>query len=220
LITKKPDFFLLLFLAKKTRLFNNVELSTCKIALEFGGSQQTVSRKLRRLKEAGFVNLVSSPRGCEISLTKKGIARVKEHFLELQGFFSGAKSIKSLEGTFSFGIGEGKYYIAQKQYLEKFSALLGFKPYLGTLNLIVDTEKLSRFLLGTEPVFIEGFETGERSFGSIKAFHVKIFGKTKGAIIIPERTKHEKNVIEIISPVYLRRKYRLKAGSKIKLGIA
>ena len=112
--------------------------------------------------------------------------------------------------------GSKKYYISQKQYLARFKELLGFKPYLGTLNLIVDEDRLYKFLLSLKPIFIEGFETKERSFGSIKAFKVKVFN-LPAAIIIPERTKHEKNTVEIIAPVFLRGKFKLRSGSKVKI---
>lgn len=213
---KKPDFFLLLFLGKKTKLFNSISISTGAIAKESEMSQQTISRKLHRLKEAGWVHLDASPSGCMISLTQKGISEIKNHFLELQGFFSTKRTLKHLEGNFVFGIGEGKYYISQKQYLARFKELLGFKPYLGTLNLIVDEDRLYKFLLSLKPIFIEGFETKERSFGSIKAFKVKVFN-LPAAIIIPERTKHEKNTVEIIAPVFLRGKFKLRSGSKVKI---
>lgn len=214
----KPDFFLLLFLAKKTRLFNSFSTSTAAISKEFGVSQQTVSRKLRSLKAAGLITLNASANGCEVSLSKKGIAAVKKHFFELKNFFS-AKKPKELEGIVSFGFGEGKYYVSQKPYLKQFKELLGFKPFFGTLNVAVDEEKFSGFLLNSKPVFIEGFSARERDFGSLKAFKIKIFN-LPAAIIIPERTRHEKNIAEIIAPACLKKKFGLKQGSRVKIFLA
>lgn len=209
---------MLLFLAKKTGLFSSIKTSTGKISEELEVSQQTVSRKLRSLKEQGLITLASSPQGCEISLTEKGIALAREHFFELKKFFSKGKT-RELEGKVSLGFGEGRYYVSQEPYLGQFKKLLGFRPYLGTLNIVVEQEKLEKFLLNSKPIFIEGFSTKERSFGNLKAFKIKIFN-ANGAIIIPERTKHQKNTIEIISPVFLRKKFSLKEGSKTKIRIA
>ncbi len=214
-LQKQENFFLLLFLAKKASLFNSIKTSTGKISKELNVSQQTVSRKLRDLKSQGLITLVSSPRGCEISIAENGIALVRKHFFELKKFFSKSKT-NEIEGTVSFGLGEGRYYISQKPYLEQFKKLLGFKPFLGTLNLVVETEKLEKFLLNSKPIFIQGFSTKERSFGSLKAFKIKIFG-VQGAIIIPERAKHQKNTVEIISPVFLRKKFGFKEKSKAKI---
>ena len=216
---KQFDFFLLLFLAKKTGLFNPLKTSTGEIALEFQVSQQTVSRKLRELKQKGLISFVSSPQGCEISLSEKGIAEIKKHFSELKTFFESGKKTRELEGKVSFGFGEGRYYISRKQYLEQFRELLGFKPYFGTLNLSVEERALSSFLLNSKPVFIQGFSTKERSFGSLKAFRISIHG-VQGAIIIPERTKHPKNMIEIIAPFFLRKKFSLKENRIVKIRIA
>lgn len=215
---KQFDFFLLLHLAKKTRLFNSVKTSTGEISSEFQVSQQTVSRKLRELKQKGLITLAASPQGCEISLSEKGIAEIKMHFFELKAFFESRKKMRELEGTVSLGFGEGKYYISRKQYLEQFKELLGFKPFFGTLNLLVEEQKLAGFLLNSKPIFIRGFSTKERSFGSLKAFKISIMG-VQGAIIIPERTKHAKNTIEIIAPVFLRKKFRLKENSRIKISL-
>ncbi|MBN1941225.1 MAG: CTP-dependent riboflavin kinase [Candidatus Diapherotrites archaeon] len=216
----KPDFFLLLYLGKRAGLFNSFKTSTREISEELGVSQQTVSRKLRDLKSADWIALLSSPSGCEVSLTEKGLGAIRKHYLVLKKFFESKPKFRSITGVVCLGFGEGKYYISQKGYLGQFKELLGFKPYFGTLNLKVDEAALNNFLLNSKPVFVKGFSTLERSFGGLKLFKIRVFDSVSGAIVIPERTRHEKNVIEIIAPCNLRKKFKLKEGGKLKISLA
>ena len=210
------DKELLFFIARKTRLRASFASSTAKIAMQLGISQQSVSRKLRELKKAGLVEPNASPKGIDAKLTVQGISLVREHFMELKQLFE-AKPVEKLEGKVKIGFGEGAYYVSQPQYAEQFIRLLGFRPFPGTLNLVVGEEQLSMFLSALEPIAVKGFETRQRSFGKITAFKVSVEGKQSSAIVFPERTSHPPNEIEVIAPIYLRGKFRLKEGSKASL---
>lgn len=212
---QKQDSRLLLFLALKSGLHGKARTSTAKIASAIGASQQTASRKMRSLEKQGLIELSATPSGCTFSLTGQGIESLRSELSQLQQLFGG-KAEKGLRGKVKDGLGEGKYYISRPAYMKQFREKLGFKPFLGTLNLIVSMPELRAFLSGKTPVEIEGFRTEERSFGRIKAFPV-LFQGERAAIIFPERTAHPENEIEVISATNLRKKYRLKQGSKALL---
>jgi riboflavin kinase len=213
---QKHQHELLLFLASKAGLSGKAKTSTSRIASAMGISQQTASRKLRSLKKQGLINLNASPNGCTVSLTGQGVDSLKQQHLALHNLFHG-RSKKGLKGRIKNGVGEGRYYVSRPPYLKQFRKLLGFKPFFGTLNLVVSQPELNSFLSGQSPLRIEGFKTEERSFGKIKAFPVLFQGKEKAAILIPERTVHPSNEIEIIAASNLRKKFRLKEGSKAEL---
>ncbi len=217
---QKHDEQLLLFIAGKAGLFGRAKTSTAKIAKRFGVSQQTASRKLRALKLAGLITLVATPLGCEIGLSKQGIEVLRQSFLSLQRLFEGSKGEGVLQGTLKSGLGEGRYYISRPFYLQQFRKLLGFKPFLGTLNLVVEPAELHGFLQDLNPIEIPGFRTEERSFGRIKAFRVVVQGKQSAALIFPERTAHQKNEVEVIAAVNLRKKFKLKEGSRVSLQLS
>ncbi len=212
----KQDEQLLLSLALQIGLHGKLSTSTAKISASFGGSQQTISRKLRRLKAAGLILLEATPSGCSLSLTKKGIELLNQRFLSLKLLFEPGKRA-SLSGTVKDGLGEGRYYVSRPPYLKEFRERLGFKPFFGTLNLTVEPAILRQFLAGKQPIEVPGFTTEERSFGKIKAFRVLVQGKQKAALIFPERTGHPENEIEVIAPVNLRKRFRLKQGSLVSL---
>ncbi len=232
---QKQDQQLLLFLASKSGLHGKARTSTSKIASNLGISQQTVSRKLRSLKNQGLINLVASPSGCTVSLTGQGIESLKYQHLTLHRLFH-SKTKKELQGRIKIGLGEGKYYVSRPHYLKQFRKLLGFKPFFGTLNLVVSELELKAFLSGQASLEVEGFKTEERSFGKIDVFPVlfqgkKLLGKVsskkrrmpsasgweKAAIIVPERTAHPSNEIEVVAASNLRKKFKLKEGSKAEI---
>jgi riboflavin kinase len=213
-----PDEKLLFFIAKNARLHGTLSSSTATIARHLGISQQSVSRKLRVLRDNNFVTLDSSPKGINVTLTQTGISVLKSKYFEMKKLFS-SKATERIVGEVKTGLGEGAYYVSRPGYSKQFKELLGFKPFPGTLNLIIDQAVLQSFLTGLEEVWLKGFKTKERSFGSITAFRVGV-GKCKAAIIFPERSSHAKNEIEVIAPVSLRAKMKLKEGSKVKVARA
>jgi len=216
----KDNAQFLLFLAVQSGGLHSVlKTSTAKISKELGISQQTVSRKLRELKESGLIFLNASPSGCSISLTTEGIELLRFQFFSLQKLFQQNKS-KVLHGRVKIGLGEGRYYISRPFYLKQFKKFLGFRPFFGTLNLEIDQAELAGFVSAMPFIEILGFETGERSFGKIRAFKVLVEGKQPAAIIFPERTAHKKNEIEVISSLNLRKKFGLKEGSSVSVSRA
>ena len=208
------DKELLVVLASQAGLHGHVKTSTAKLALLLGSSQQTISRKLRDLKKFGLIDLTAEPSGCLISLTKEGAEYLRDEFLVLKRLFETKKKQKVV-GEVKGGIGEGKYYVSRPFYLSQFKKLLGFKPFFGTLNLVVDPEKLDSFIFGLPVINIPGFKTEERTFGRIHAYKVVVEGKQVGAMIFPERTTHPRNEVELIASINLRKKFKLKEGDKV-----
>lgn len=210
------NFFILLFIAKKNGLEEEFVSSTTKIALETGLSQQSVSRKLRELKEQGLIETHSSTQGVRARITPSGKKLLLEQHSELKELFSKNTS-KKLFGKVQSGLGEGKYYLSFKQYSLQIKEKLGFEPFIGTLNLSVSEPEILSFKKNLEETCVEGFKTKERSFGGLKAFKVKINSKIDGAIIFPDRSNLPPGTAEVIAPVGLRKKFGLKDGDKIFL---
>lgn len=112
-----------------------------------------------------------------------------------------------IRGRVVSGLGEGQQYIAK--YLEYFETTLGFTCHPGTLNMKV--EKLPSFT-GFKKFRIE---PKEQEFGAVDCYLVKINGEYDGAIVIPEKTKYGKDVLEVVAPVNLREELGLKDGDEL-----
>ena len=109
-----------------------------------------------------------------------------------------------ITGKITSGIGKGKYYV--EKYQQYFIENLELICYPGTLNLI--TNQIPDL---PEEKKISIKPSGQ---GQVDCYPIMINNKYKGAIVIPHKTKHSNEIIEIISPQYLREEYN--DGDEIK----
>lgn len=204
---------MLMYIAKKAGVFKALETSTIQIAKELKTSQQTVSRKLRDMEKLGLIKRTATQKGLLIQLDEKGRTFLKEHYAELGSIFAEKQELTVI---ITKGIGEGRYYVSLDGYQKQFKEKLGFKAYPGTLNLRVKRAEALEFISSLNPISIKGFETKDRTFGKLTAYKIKI-NSTTGAIIIPERARHEEDIIEAIAPVNLKQKLKLKDDSRLRI---
>jgi riboflavin kinase len=124
-----------------------------------------------------------------------------------------------MEGSLFTGLKEGAYYVSQEGYRKQFLDKLGFDPYFGTLNLKL-TSIENRLKLDTLPyIRIEGFESEGRTFGPARCYEAIVNDTEKGAVIVALRSHYDPSVIEVISPIYLRDRFKLKDGDIVKVKI-
>lgn len=211
---KEENFGLALLLAKKAGLHGKTFMSTSELALLTGFSQQSISRKLRELEEEKIIVRNVSNSGIEVSFSEQGRKELESFYLELRELFSKKKFF--LKGKVVDGLGEGTYYTQIPQYKKQFLDLFGFEIFPGTLNLIVDPAERNVFT-STDPIKVEGFKSKERTFGGINCWKCILNKKEKCVAIIPHRTNHPDNVLEIVAPISLRKKLSLKTGSIIEV---
>ncbi|MBI5224118.1 CTP-dependent riboflavin kinase [Candidatus Micrarchaeota archaeon] len=203
---------LLIYLLRKGANVELLKTTTSKIAQETQSSQQTISRKLLELEKDQLVE--RTPDG--ILLTKKAVERLEKFYLSLKAAFENPKRKLELKGTVKSGLGEGKYYLSMNGYRNQIIEKIGFDPYLGTLNIrLLEGELWKRKLLSElKPIIISGFKDGERTFGDLYAYMAKI-EQIDCAIIVPLRTHHGQEIIELISKESLRKKFSKKDGDEI-----
>ena len=67
-----------------------------------------------------------------------------------------------------------------------------------------------------EKIAIQGITAQKRSFGGISAYKVTMEGMD-AALIIPNRTSHTPEIIEIIAHLNLRKKFTLKDGDEVNI---
>jgi len=201
---------------------------TAKISTEFlagklGVSQQTASRYLIELENKGWISRTITPEGCLIKISQMGIKELETLYSTLRFLMEAAypPSI-TLEGTVFTGLGEGAYYISKDRYRKQFIEKLGFDPFPGTLNLklTTDYDSKARSELETYPAIeIEGFKNEDRTFGRVKCYPAIIDNKVKGALILALRSHYDVSVLEVISPLFLRKQLNLKDGHKVKVEV-
>ncbi len=206
---------LLLILARKKAHVSAVRITTSELGLELGMSQQNASRRLALLENEGKISRSNSG----ISLTEKGMREAQSLYSELKSAFETGKA--ALSGTIISGLGEGKYYMSFPEYKKQIKEKLGFEPYEGTLNIRLTPESAvekARLLKTSEPVRISGFRKGERTFGDLYAYPCTV-EKAECAIIIPLRTHHPAEIIEVIAPENLKKLLGKKDGEQVSISL-
>jgi|TARA_B100002003_G_C13938765_1_gene455711 riboflavin kinase len=120
-----------------------------------------------------------------------------------------------LKGTLISGLGEGKYFMSKDIYRKGFEEALNYTPWPGTFNIKID----SKINIKKTPILIKGFGEGKKKFGNIKCYPIKIIGNKniKAHLVMPEINKHEKTIIEIISPLYLRKALNIRDNDNITI---
>jgi riboflavin kinase len=195
------------------------KITTSKLAERLGSSQQTISRKLRLLEKQGFIHRSSHHRGQFVTLNEKGTRLLRKKYLDLRDIVERSKEPGvSFGGNLVSGSGEGRYYVSQDEYFLQFHEKLGFRPFLGTLNIkmrSVNDLKAKNEIEKNKPVVVKGFRKEKRTFGDILCYPCVVNRRIRGAIVIPERTHHPSDVVEIIAPVDLRKELSVKDGDYV-----
>lgn len=193
-------------------------ISSMKLARNLGISQQSASRVLISLGNDELISRVMENRKQRVKLTEKGMDLLITELNDLMGILNPEDTIE-IRGVVTSGLGEGRYYISRKFYIIQFQEKLKFIPFLGTLNVKVQSnEDVHLGMLKNSPgIHIDGFTTEDRSFGSVKAFKCKING-VDCAVLMPERTIHT-DTMELISEYYLREKLALKDGDTVTVKV-
>lgn len=197
-----------------------VKLSSSDLSRGIGISQQAVSKRLADLEHDGLIERLHSGRGFSVRLTESGLGAVRTFYGELRSAFEEQRKDLTFTGTVFDGLREGGYYVSMKGYSSHFQSMLGFRPFPGTLNLRlsspaqIEQRRQLEFLKGVE---IPGFEDAERTYGPVKCFRAEIESKIPGAVLAIERTHYDSSVLEVISPVDLRKTLKLSEGDECEV---
>jgi riboflavin kinase len=219
---KETKLQTLITLASMGAYTRALDTTTGEIGKKLGLSQQTASRRLSELETDGWITRERTLRGQAIRISKEGVEVLQSVYTELRNLFEGELASISIEGIVFSGMRDGAYYVTREGYRKQFVEKLGFNPYPGTLNLKLGSNldvQAKRILDAYPGIIIEGFEDGQRTYGSVKSFKTTIDDKVEGAILLIRRTHHAENVLEIISPVYLREKLGLKDGDRVTIKV-
>ncbi len=112
------------------------------------------------------------------------------------------------------GLGQGGYFLSREGYRQQFLNRLGYIPFPGTLNVLLDEP----FPASAPAIFIQGFSERESCFGSCRCYRIRING-IEAAAIRPEKSSHPPEMIEVIAPLNLRLALHLKDGDSVEVAL-
>lgn len=122
-----------------------------------------------------------------------------------------------IRGRIERGVGKGSFFTQLDWVVAQCQDHLDFKPYPGTLNVVVREDEIPRL----DAFFAERdceLVPDNKDFCSAEVKRVRVNG-ISGAVIIPEEKVrvHGKAVIEIISGFNLRETLELNEGDEVRI---
>jgi len=126
-----------------------------------------------------------------------------------------------VKGRVFSGIGKGRYYVGHEEYQRRFSQVLGYAPYPGTLNLKIEDRRsveALRQVRSSGGIAIGGFNVDGESFSRLNCVDGEMRGRRITLLFI-DVTHYNESVAELISPVYLRRELGLKDGDEVSFSL-
>lgn len=217
-VTRPSDVEALKQLALLGALDDAIELASGDFATLLGLSQQTASRRLIELTDAGLVTREMGIRRQRIRITDPGRDLLRAEHMVYRRLFE-AQDRVTLAGHVKAGLGEGRYYLSRPGYVTQFEARLGWVPYPGTLNLELSGAEANKLrYLRRNPVHtIEGFQAEGRTFGGVTCHPATVQGAPCAAIL-PHRS-HYTTTLELIAPVRLRDALPCKDGDRLEVTV-
>lgn len=216
-------------------LVGPVKVSCSELADRLDASNQTASRRLQALEAAGHLERDVVSDGQWVAVTDGGESALRSEYADYRRIFEGRWSL-TLRGRVESGMGEGGHYISLPGYMEQFRERLGYEPFPGTLNVVLDEESARvRSGLGSiDGVPIDGWSDEERTFGPATCYPASVRriddsdgGDDAGGdgtvdrvhVIVPERTHYDEGNLELIAPVELRAELDLSDGERLAVKI-
>src|SRR6056297_634163 len=205
----RDELATLKLLALAGALDERTKVSCADLAGRLDASNQTASRRLQRLEDAGLLERDIVSDGQNVRITAVGEGRLQSEYADYRRIFEADASV-DLRGIVTSGMGEGRHYITLPGYMEQFIEKLGYEPFAGTLNVDLTDESIRARagMASLEPVQIEGWEDDERTYGPAYCYRAAI--QTEDSIyepahvVAPERTHHDEDQLEVIAPARLR----------------
>ena len=117
-----------------------------------------------------------------------------------------------MQGKVITGLGKAGYFLSREGYCRQFQEKLGFVPFPGTLNVLLEEP----FPASAPAILIHGFSEKEERFGACRCYRIRINGLDAVAIR-PEKSSHPPELIEVIAPLNLRRALNLKDGDTVEV---
>jgi riboflavin kinase len=126
--------------------------------------------------------------------------------------------VEPFEGAVLSGVGEGAYFLGLGWVQDAIRRIAGFEPFPGTLNVrLLDTAALVRWRelrkSGAALTPSDPDACGARLLPALVA------GRIPAAVVIPDVTRYEDAVLEVIAPVHLRTVLGLRDGDRVGLSV-
>lgn len=190
--------------------------SASDLASHFHRDERRIDRKLDRLGERGFVDTNDG----RIRLTASGQQFLWEEYRAYQAVFGHRDEIL-FRGQVTSGLGKGKQFVSLDGYRRQFAEKLGYEPFPGTLNVELATSSVRARvgLDGADSIRIEPWSEGDVTYGAAYCYPATVEATggvvERAHLVVPVRTEHDDDEIEILAPVEIREDLDLSDGDSL-----
>lgn len=218
------ELLALKFVALGGGLSGPVKISCGDLGNQLDASNQTASRRLQGLEAGGYIDREIVTDGQWVSVTDAGEGALRAEYADYRRLFEESTGL-TLTGTVTTGMGEGRHYISLSGYQQQFETRLGYTPFAGTLNIDLDEASIRARaeLPAQQSVPIDSWEDDERTFGAATCYPARVECDGRGFepthIIVPDRTHHDEEHLELIAPVKLRDELDLADGASLSIHV-
>jgi riboflavin kinase len=122
----------------------------------------------------------------------------------------------ALEGAVFSGNGEGKKFVSLPWVKSQVKEKLGFTPYLGTLNILLTSESMSRKKLLEKAKKFEILP--EKGYCTGTLIKARMEGLDCG-VVLPQVPSYPIDLLEIVAACNLRERFGLKDGSEVCVSV-
>ncbi|KOX95791.1 MULTISPECIES: DUF120 domain-containing protein [Halorubrum] len=203
---------------------SETKVSCAALGDQLDASTQTASRRLQTLESAGYVERDVVSDGQWVRVTDAGEAALRAEYADYRRLFESDVEL-SLRGAVTGGMGEGRHYITLPGYAEQFRERLGYDPFPGTLNVNLTEESVRRRgeMASIDAVPIDAWEGEDRTYGAATCYGVTLVADGEHYeevhAIVPDRTHHDDDQLELIAPDRLRDALDLEDGDSVEVRV-
>ncbi|VTT87019.1 DNA-binding HTH domain in riboflavin kinase / CTP-dependent archaeal riboflavin kinase [Halorubrum sp. DM2] len=203
---------------------SETKVSCAALGDRLDASTQTASRRLQTLESAGYVERDVVSDGQWVRVTDAGEAALRAEYADYRRLFESDVEL-ALRGAITGGMGEGRHYITLPGYAEQFRERLGYDPFPGTLNVNLTEESVRRRgeMAGIDAVPIDAWEGEDRTYGAATCYGVTLVAGDERYeevhAIVPDRTHHDDDQLELIAPDRLRDALDLEDGDAVEVRV-
>ena len=117
------------------------------------------------------------------------------------------------------GVNEGAHFLGLGWVRDAIRRIAGFDPFPGTLNVrFVEEDALPRWRALRRDAGLSLAPPDAQACGG-RLLPALVEGRIPAAVVIPDVTRYEDEVLEVVAPVRLRTVLGLRDGDRVRLGI-
>jgi riboflavin kinase len=122
-----------------------------------------------------------------------------------------------INGLVTSGSQKGSYFMSQEIYVHQFQEKLGFRPFEGTFNILIEKEDLENVHEIREKK--AEIVNGKGDFGDVEFIKATLEDQLKGAVVFPAKTHHPKEFLEFITSENVREALNVRDGDSVTLSL-